>query len=58
MSRSMDAGLNVKVIPARVNNADYFRVWVGPYTSEAQADRVRSDMARRGVANGVVVSGR
>ena len=57
MSRSMDASLNVKVIPARVNNADYFRVWVGPYASEAQAARVRSDMARRGVADGVVVSG-
>lgn len=58
MSRSVGTNHNVKVVPARVNNADYFRVWVGPYASESQADRVRSDMARRGVADGVIVSGR
>ncbi|MCI4645694.1 MAG: septal ring lytic transglycosylase RlpA family protein [Hyphomonadaceae bacterium] len=58
LSRSLDAGVNVKVVPARVNNADYFRVWVGPYSSHGHADRVRADMARRGVAQGVVVNGR
>lgn len=58
LSRSLDASLAVKVVPARVNNADYFRVWVGPYGSHMQADQVRNDMSRRGVANGVVVSGR
>ena len=58
MSRSVSPGMSVRVIPARVNNADYFRVWVGPYASEYQAEQVRNDIARRGVANGVVVSGR
>lgn len=57
LSSSLDASLGVDIVPARVNNADWFRVWVGPFADRATAERVRGDLARRGVVNGFVVTG-
>lgn len=57
LSASLDASLEVGVVPARVNNADWFRVWVGPFADRATAERVQRDLARRGVVNGFVVTG-
>ncbi|MEN0079549.1 MAG: septal ring lytic transglycosylase RlpA family protein [Pseudomonadota bacterium] len=55
MSASLAASLFVDVVPARVGGADYFRVMVGPYSDRQDADRVRRDLASRGVVNGLVV---
>ena len=59
-AQKLDASLRnnvpVKIEPARVNNADYFRVLVGPFTSEAAADNARSQLRSLGVRDGFVVS--
>lgn len=56
LTRSLEAGLAVDIVPARVAGADFFRVWVGPYTSRSEAERTRAELALRGVADGMVVS--
>ncbi|MEO0817283.1 MAG: septal ring lytic transglycosylase RlpA family protein [Pseudomonadota bacterium] len=53
---SLDASLFVEVVPVRLNGADYFRVMVGPYANRHQAEVLRNDLARRGVANGMIVT--
>lgn len=57
LTSSLDATLDVDIVPARVNNADWFRVWVGPFADRAAAERVQRDLSRRGVVAGFVVTG-
>lgn len=53
---SLDASLFVQVVPVRLHGADFFRVMVGPYADRSQAETLRNDLDRRGVANGMVVA--
>jgi len=50
LSRDMD----VRIQPARVNGADYFRVVVGPYIDRAAASRAKGDLARRGYGDTLI----
>ncbi len=53
---SLDATMPVDIKQARVNGADYFRVWVGPFASRTRADTVRTELSARGIADGIVLN--
>ncbi len=53
---SLDATLPVDIEQARVRNADFFRVRVGPFASRSRAEQVRGELAQRGLADGIVLT--
>lgn len=53
---SLDATMPVDIRQARVNGADYFRVWVGPFASRTRAETVRTELSSRGIADGIVLN--
>ena len=56
MEQTLPGSMSVRVVPARVNGADYFRVRVGPFISRDAAERARNDLSVQGVADGRVVA--
>ena len=56
LTASLDATMPVDIKQARVNGADYFRVWVGPFASRTRAETVRSELSMRGIADGIVLN--
>ena len=55
LSNALGRGLPVEIQEARVRNADYFRVMVGPFQTREQAEIHRSQLAERGIAQGFIV---
>lgn len=58
LSRALDSAQQVYIRPTRVNGSDFFRVWVGPFASQAEARRTVDDLARRGFPLGILVEDR
>ena len=54
---SLGGAMQVVIVPARVNGADYFRVRVGPFENREAAAQARDQMADSGIANGRIVEG-
>lgn len=54
---SLGGSLPVVIVPARVNQADFFRVRVGPFATRESAADARDQLADSGIANGRIVSG-
>ncbi len=55
---ALSSGLEVQIVPARVNGADYFRVMVGPISGRDAATVMRDHLREQGIANGLVVAAR
>lgn len=47
--------LPVEIQQARVRNADYFRVMIGPFPNRAQAETYRAHLAEQGITQGFLV---
>ncbi len=47
--------LSVEITQARVRNADYFRVMIGPFSTRREADVQRAQLQRSGIVDGLVV---
>lgn len=56
MLRRVGHRLPVRIEPARVNGADFFRVRVGPFATEAEAEAARQRLSADGTASGRIVS--
>lgn len=54
--RDLKGSLPVEIVPARINNADFFRVRVGPFDNRASAQQLRDRLDAEGKANGRVVT--
>lgn len=55
LNMALSRQLPVEIEPARVNNADYFRVMVGPFASEQEAQVHRDQLDRAGIVSGFLV---
>ncbi len=55
LSRKVTGTHTVRIREARIDGADFFRVWVGPVSSEAAAARLRDTLAERGHDRGLIV---
>ncbi|MEL6259142.1 MAG: SPOR domain-containing protein, partial [Pseudomonadota bacterium] len=56
--QALSSGHQVQLSQVRVNNADFFRVLVGPVTSKRSAQVLRDHLAEQGIADGLVIKGR
>jgi len=56
LSRSLSASMPVDVREARVDGADFFRVWVGPFPSRSRARQIRDELGGRGFDRGIVIA--
>ena len=56
LNAALGRGMPVEIQEARVRNADYFRVMIGPFSSRQQAETYRVHLADSGIANGIVVA--
>lgn len=50
----LSAARDVTILPVRVNGADLFRVMVGPVEGREAAERLRAELARAGLGEGMV----
>lgn len=55
LTRALGRNMTVEIQEARVNNADYFRVMIGPFQSQAEANIQRSQLRAAGIADGFLV---
>ncbi len=55
LNAALGRRLPVEIREARVHNADYFRVMVGPFDTRAQAEVYRAHLSQAGIADGFVV---
>lgn len=56
LNAALGRGMPVEIQEARVRNADYFRVMIGPFPNRQQADTYRAHLADSGIAKGIVVA--
>ncbi len=56
MNTALGRQLPVKIEPARVNNADYFRVLVGPFKTRREAEVYRQHLDQSGITKGFIVT--
>lgn len=52
---ALGGSMQVEIVPARVNGADYFRVMVGPLESRERAAVIREHLFEQGIADGRIV---
>lgn len=55
LTRALGRNMTVEIQEARVNDADYFRVMIGPFQSQAEANIQRSQLRAAGIADGFLV---
>ncbi|MDJ0921924.1 MAG: septal ring lytic transglycosylase RlpA family protein [Henriciella sp.] len=55
LTSALGRKLPVEIMEARVRNADYFRVMIGPFTSRTQAETYRIHLLENGIADGFIV---
>jgi rare lipoprotein A len=53
--QALGVGMQVEIVPARVNGADYFRVMVGPLETHQTASVLREHLFEQGIADGRII---
>ena len=56
LNAALGRKLPVEIQEARVNNADYFRVMIGPFATREQAEIYRAHLAQAGITQGLIVA--
>lgn len=55
LTSALGRKLPVEITEARVRNADYFRVMIGPFPTRSQADTYRAHLRDSGITDGFIV---
>lgn len=56
LTSALGRSMQVEITEARVRNADYFRVMIGPFATRQEAEVQRAQLRSTGIADGIVVT--